>query len=75
VVRAEYEYWEDWEKTILQRPWDKLGNVDDRDNAMDKMRLEQIMHLDWLEISAKVVMRWAGGRFKKWSSKLQADLQ
>lgn len=69
------KYWEDWEKMILRRPWDELGNVDDRDNTVDKMRLEWRMHLGWLEIPTRAVMSWVGVEFKKWNSKLQADLQ
>ena len=69
------EHWEDWEKTILRRSWVKLGNMDSRDNAMDKIRLEWRMHLDWLGISARVMMRWVGVKFEKWNSRLQADLQ
>jgi len=64
VVRV--EYWKDREKVILRRPWD---------NTVDKMRLEWRRHLDWLEISARVVMRWVGVKFEKWNSKLQVDLQ
>jgi len=60
------EYWEDWEKTTLRRPWD---------NNMGKTRLEWRRHLDWLEISARVVMRWVRVEFEKWNSKLQVDLQ
>ena len=49
VVRV--EYWEDWEKTTLRRPWE---------NTMAKMRLEWRRHLGWLEICARVVMLWVG---------------
>ena len=43
------EYWEDREKMTLRRP---------RENTMVKMRLEWKRHPDWLEISARAVMRW-----------------
>jgi len=70
------EYWEGREKSILRRPWDeKLRNVDRRDNTMDKTRLEWRRHLDWLEMSVRVVVRWVRIEFEKWNSKLQADLQ
>ena len=49
VVRV--EYWENWEKVTLRRPWG---------NTMAKIRLEWRSHLDWLEISARVVVRWVG---------------
>ena len=73
VVRV--EYWEGWEKTILRRPWDEeLGNVDRKDNTMDKMGLKRRRHLVWPEMPARVVVRWARLEFEKWNSKLQADL-
>jgi aminoglycoside phosphotransferase (APT) family kinase protein len=53
------ELWEDWEKTVLRRPWDEeLGNVAREDDAADKMKLEWRRQLDWLEISPTRVYNW-----------------
>jgi len=71
VVRV--EYWEDWEKTALRRPWDEeLGDVGYGDDDVDKMRLEWRRQLDWLEVHVEKVMRWAKVGFTEWSFKSQA---
>jgi len=71
VVRV--EYWEDWEKTALRRPWDEeLGDVGYGDDDVDKMRLEWRRQLDWLEVYVEKVMRWAKVGFTEWSFKSQA---
>ena len=64
---------EDWEKTKLRPSWDEeLGDVDRRDDAVDKMRLEWRRQLDWLEIYVEKVMGWAKVVFKEWSSRPEA---
>ena len=64
------ENWEDWEKTVLRPLWDEeLGDVNRGDDAMDKMRSEWRMQLNWLEIYVERVKGWMKVVFMEWSSK------
>ena len=66
------EKWEDWEKTVLRRPWDaELGRDSGWDDAADEMRMGWRMHLDWLEVHAEMVMKWVRVDYGAWSSKSQ----
>ena len=39
--------------------WDEeLGHTGREDDPVDEMKVEWRRHLDWLEISAKMVMPW-----------------
>lgn len=70
------EHWEDWEKTNLRPSWDEeLGDVECGDDATDQMRLEWRRHLDWLEISVRMAVRWVKVEFEEWNSESQGDLQ
>lgn len=45
------ELWEDWKNAALRWSWDEEAwNVEDGDDARDRMRLERRRQLDWLEI-------------------------
>ena len=58
---------------MLRPLWDEeLGNVDDRGDTADEMRLEWRRHLDWLEICVGKVMKWVKVEYPEWNTKQQA---